>query len=112
MRDRRQEHFSLHLDAEAFSHALEYDIERLDDAELRVSLAVHDQLVLGFPALSDIHVMLLCEAVVPAAVPGAQQVGLILPGAGELRACKSPDVETSFGVGIGAEIHLRLRARP
>src|SRR5216683_1221026 len=82
----------LHFPAHSFPHAFEDDIHGLDNSELWVCLAIHDQLVLGFPALPDIHVVPFRKPVVPAAVPRTQQVRLILPGSGELSTPQRPYV--------------------
>ena len=101
----------LHLDSHLFAHAFENYIDGLDNSELRICLAINDQLVLGFSTFSDVHVVLLRQTVVPPAVPGSEQVGLVLPRPGELGAGQRLDVEKSFRVGIFAEIPLGPRAR-
>ena len=50
--------------------------------------------------------MWLCWASMAFALLSKGLIGLILPGAGELRACQSLDVEKSFCIGIAAEIRL------
>src|SRR5271168_2870000 len=56
---------SLHFDASSFPHAFEHDLDGLNYFYLWVCLAVHNYFMFGFFALSYVHVMLLCEPVVP-----------------------------------------------
>src|SRR5450432_3432887 len=100
----------LYFDAHSFPHAFEDHINCLDDFELRVCFAVNNQLVLGFPAFSDVHVVPFRESVVPTAVPRTQEVRLILPCPGELGACQRLNVEKSLRVGILTQVYLSFGA--
>ena len=51
----------------------------MDDFFVQMSLAVLDDVVLGDPTLSIVYKVLVCEALVSAAVPSHQRVG-VLPG--------------------------------
>jgi hypothetical protein len=99
---------SLHFDAGSFSHAFEHDVDRLYYVYLRVRFAVHNNFMFGFFAVSYNHALLLCEPVVPTAVPFGEPIGVALRGVGELRTCQSLNVKESFGISIGAETHLRF----
>jgi hypothetical protein len=59
----------LHLDSHLFSHAFENYVDSLDNSELRIRLAINDQLMLGFSSFSDIHVVLFRQTIVPTAIP-------------------------------------------
>ena len=62
-------------------------------------LAILDHLVLDFSALLEVSIVLVGEAVVPAAVP-ARGVGVFLIGVGELTAGQLLYVDEAVCVGI------------
>jgi hypothetical protein len=64
-------------------------------------LAIFDHLVLDLAALLEIGIVLVGEAVVPAAVPAREGVGVFLIGVGELAAGQRLDVDKAVGVSIG-----------
>ena len=90
------------------SPLLEDDVDGFDDLHLRICLTVHDHFVFCFLGSANVEVVLLRKPVVPAAIPGGEQISLILPRSGELRAAQCLDVEVSFGVRISAQINLSV----
>src|SRR5215204_6021543 len=80
--------------------------DRVDDPDIRVGLAVYDDLVLEPHAARDVEEVFLRETVIPAAVPDHQLVGVLLPGSGKLSAGELLHVEITVRVGIGFEIRL------
>jgi hypothetical protein len=50
--------------------------------------------------------MLVCEPVVPTAVPSSERVSVTLPGVGELSAGQSLTVKESLSVRVSTEIDL------
>src|SRR5437867_4025393 len=99
----------LHFDPKLRPHILENNGDCLDDQVLGIGLAVHDHLVLGLLALANVHVMLAGKPIVPAAVPGGQPVGVLLPRPCQLGAGELLHVDEAIGVSIGAEIDLSAR---
>src|SRR5271156_2402683 len=67
-------------------------------------LAVFNDLVLDDPTLLEVGKVLVGEAVVPAAVPGRQGVGVLLVGVGELAAGQRLDIDETVRIGIGRKI--------
>ena len=53
--------------------------------------------------------MLLGEAIVPAAVPDPEEVGVFLKGACELRTSQGLDIDVAFGIGIILQFDLSVR---
>src|SRR5215207_4895181 len=96
----------LHLDSARGPLVLQHHCNRIDDADLRVRLAVHDDLVLEPHPAGGVEEVLLGKTVVPAAVPDHQLVGILLPGSGKLSAGELLHVEITVRVGIGFEIRL------
>src|SRR5271170_6548828 len=84
---------------------LEDNSNRMDDSFVRMSFAILDDVVLGEPTLSIVHKVLVGEAVVPAAVPGHQRVGVLLVCVGELCAGERLNVEEAVLIHIGAQVH-------
>src|SRR5215207_3406285 len=80
--------------------------DRVDDPDIRVGLAVYDDLVLEPHAARDVEEVFLRETVIPAAVPDHQLIGVLLPGSGKLSAGELLHVEITVRVGIGFEIRL------
>src|SRR5215204_4042765 len=80
--------------------------DRVDDPDIRVGLAVYDDLVLEPHAARDVEEVFLRETVIPAAVPDHQLIGVLLPGSGKLSAGELFHVEITVRVGIGFEIRL------
>ena len=71
-----------------------------------ICLAIHNHLVFGFFSVCYVHVMLVCEPVVPTAVPSSERVSVTLPGVGELSAGQSLTVKESLSVRVSTEIDL------
>src|SRR5208337_5495603 len=92
------------LDAELLAHLLDIDVHRGDDLLVRMGLAIDDDAVLQLLGAIDLHLAEVREAVVPAAVPDGHEVGVFLPGAGQLRAGQLLNVEIAVGVGIGRQV--------
>jgi hypothetical protein len=98
----------LHLDPKFRSHVLENNGDRLDDELVWMSLAVLDNFVLGLPRLLDVEVMLAREAVVPAAIPGREKIGVSLPRSSQLCARQLLNIQIAVGVSVRAQIGLRM----
>ena len=62
--------------------------------------------MLGFLGPRHVDEVLLAEAVIPAAVPGHQQVGVLLEGSGKLSAAELLYVDIAVGVGVGFQFDL------
>ena len=62
----------------------------MNNQSVRICLAIYDHLVFGFFSLDYVHVMLVCEPVVPTAVPSGEPVSITLPRVGELGAGLNP----------------------
>src|SRR5271166_5046592 len=75
----------------------------VNDLLVVMGLAVFDHLVFDFAALLVVHVVLVTETVVPAAIPGHQLVGVPLIGVGELGAGQLLHVDETVGVYISRE---------
>src|SRR5215204_449239 len=75
--------------------------DRVDDPDIRVGLAVYDDLVLEPHAARDVEEVFLRETVIPAAVPDHQLIGVLLPGSRKLSAGELFHVEITVRVGIG-----------
>src|SRR5271169_4059658 len=80
---------------------LEHQTDGVNDFLVRMRLAIFDHLVLDFTALLVVHVVFVGEAVVPAAVPARQRVGVFLVRVGELAACQRLHVDEAVGVRVG-----------
>ncbi|HKN29383.1 MAG TPA: hypothetical protein VJY34_16440, partial [Roseiarcus sp.] len=80
---------SLYLDAYLGAHVLEHDADGVNDFFVLVGLAVLDDKVLRLAAFPVIEVMLVGEAVVPAAVPER---------AGSLRRASRSSVAGRIGI--------------
>ncbi len=89
---------------------LQDDSDGIDDPNSLIGLAMHDDFVFEPLGARGMEIMFFGEAVVPAAVPGHEQVSVLLPCVGELRTGERLDVEIAVGVGVGGEIGLRLCA--
>src|SRR5271165_226052 len=72
--------------------------------------AIDDDAVLELLGAIDLQLAVARQPVVPAAVPDGHEVGVFLPGAGQLRAGQRLNVEIAVGVRIGFQIDLRLRS--
>lgn len=83
----------------------------MDNLFIGVRLAIDNRFMLRFFGLRQGDVMFLSRSVVPTAIPSRKQIGVLLPGSGELRASQSLDVKPSISVGIGRQIRLCIRAR-
>src|SRR5712691_12769918 len=90
----------LHFDSHSFAHVLEHHFHGLNNPYLRICFAIDDHLVFGFLTLRYVHVVLLCEPVVPTAVPSGEPVSVTLPRVGELSAGQSLNVKKSLSVSI------------
>jgi hypothetical protein len=97
-----------HFDSESLSHVLENNFHRLNNPQLRMGLAIHNDLMLGFFSFSNIHVVLFCQPVVPTAVPNGEPIGVTLPRVGELSASQGLNVNIPVGISISIEIDLGL----
>ena len=75
---------SFHFNTLPCPIVFENNRDRFDNKLIWVRLAVLNDLMLGNPALSEVKIMLLCEAVIPAAVPRRQRVGIFLVGISQL----------------------------
>src|SRR5208337_1363751 len=96
------------LDAEFLAHLLDIDVHRSDDLLVRMGLAIDNDAVLQLLGAIDLHLAEVREAVVPAAVPDGHEIGVFLPGAGQLLAGQLLNVEIAVGVRICAQVDLRL----
>jgi hypothetical protein len=87
---------------------LEKHIDGLDDLEIGVRLAIDDHLMLTRLRSRDMSKMLLRQAIVPAAVPCSEIIGVFLIGVGELGASQGLNVNESLRIHIGREWDLSL----
>src|SRR5579871_6055386 len=90
----------LHIGVDGFDHLL-----------VGVGLAVDDHLVDAFLRPLDVDGMALQVAVEPAAVPGAEEVRVLLESVSELGAGQRLDVQVALVVGERLEFDLRGRRR-
>jgi hypothetical protein len=90
---------------------LEHDVDGFNDANLRICLAIDDYFMFELFRSGDIEVMLLGEAVVPAAVPGGEPVGVSLPCTRERGTGQCLHIDIPVGVRVGGEVGLRLNLR-
>ena len=95
-----------HFYAESFAHTLEDNFHGLNNPYFWICLAIYNHLVFGFFSLCYVHVMLMCEPVVPTAVPSGEPVSVTLPRVGELGAGQSLNVEKSLSIRISTEVDL------
>ena len=87
---------------------LQERVDRCDDLNAGIGLAVQDDLVLEKLRARYVDVVLLCQAIVPSAVPGREHVGIFLKSTRKLRAHQSLNINKSVRIGIGTERYLRL----
>ena len=91
---------------------LQNDIDRLDDCSGGIRLAIDDHVVNSVFGAAHIKRVLFCKAIVPAAVPNPEKIGVFLKGARKLRAGQLLDIDIAVGIGIVLQLDLRLRDRP
>jgi hypothetical protein len=90
---------------------LQEHINRGDDPNVWVFLAIHDQLVLERLCPGHMDKVLLCEAIVPSAIPNQELVGVLLPCVGKLRARELLHIEIAVRIRVSAQIGLRANLR-
>jgi hypothetical protein len=73
-------------------------------------LAIDDWFVLGFLGARQVDVVLLRQPIVLAAVPGRQNVRVLLESVGKRRIGQSLDIDISLQVRIGLQFRLGIRA--
>ena len=99
------------MDSELGALILEHDCKRLDDLLPGIGLAVDDDLVLDDLALLQVEEMLLGEAVIPAAIPSGEEIGVFLEGPGQLCAGQGLNIDEAVGIDIARERNLGRRRR-
>ena len=82
---------------------LEHHIYRFDDSNLRMCLAANNHFMLELFGAGNIEVVLLCEAIVPAAVPGCEPVCIFLPSPSKRGASQRLHVNVPVGICVGSK---------
>src|SRR5262249_49806985 len=93
------------------SFLLEDHGDRVDNSNLLVCLAVHDDFVLELFRPCDIEEMLLSKTVVPTTVPGGQPVGVALPSVRKSGAGQRLHIDVALGIRVCGEVRLGPRER-
>src|SRR5208283_966882 len=95
----------------ALHHLFHISVDGVDHLRVRIRLAIDNDFVEALLGALDVDRVSLVVAVPPAAVPGAEEVGVIRGGAGELGAGQRPHVEIAFRIQIGRQRDLSLGRR-
>jgi hypothetical protein len=90
-------------------HLLHKGVDRIDNFLIGIGFAIDDDLVDAFLGAVDVDGVPLHMTVPPAAVPGAEEIGVLLIGVGELRAGQCPNIEIPFFVHVGLQFDLGPR---
>src|SRR5580704_2065475 len=87
---------------------LKHHVQRFDDANLWVCFAIYNHLMFELFRSGYVEEMLLCEAVVPATVPGGKPIGISLPGSRKCGTGQCLHVNVPLGISVCSEVCLSL----
>src|SRR3954466_11229644 len=90
---------------------LEHHFHRLNNSNLWICFAIDNDSMLELLRAGYIEEVLLCQTIVPAAIPGGKPIGVTLPSTGKLGAGSCLHVDVPLGVGVCCQVGLSLTPR-